>query len=110
MQPELPRLLTVPKRTGPDTGFHYPRRTCARMGFVKGQLPKCALELLGHANVVFEPDGRSPFMPGLSADKVMGGTPPPESLRVLLLTHCRHRGLRLAPDGEYFAYISRMRP
>jgi len=42
---------------------------------VKGQLSKCALELLGHANVVFEPDGRGPFTLGLSADKVMGGTP-----------------------------------
>jgi len=75
VQPELSRLLDVFKRTGPDTGFHDPRRTCARMGFVKGQHPKRALEFLGHPNVAFAPDERIRFRPGPGADNVMEGAP-----------------------------------
>jgi hypothetical protein len=75
VQFELSRLLTVPKRTGPDARFQDPRPTCARMGFMKGQHPKCALEGLGHANVAFVPDERSRFIPVLGADEIMGDTP-----------------------------------
>jgi integrase len=68
VQPELPRLLTVPKRTGPDTGFHDPRCTCARMGFVKGQHPKRVQELLGHSSVVISLDIYSHLIPGLDGE------------------------------------------
>jgi len=72
-------------RTRPDTAFRDPRHTCARMGIMKGQHTKRALAVPGNANVAFAPDGRSRFVSGLGAYKVMGA-PPPELLHVLLLT------------------------
>ena len=68
VQPELSCLLAVFKRTGPDTGFHEPRRTCARMGFVKGQHPKRVQELLGHSSVVISLDIYSHLIPGLDGE------------------------------------------
>ena len=43
------------------------------MGFMKGQQPECALELLGHPNGAFVPDKHSRDIPGLD-----GGEDPVE--------------------------------
>ena len=69
-------LLPVPKRVGPATGFRDPRRTCARMGFVKGQHPKRVQELLGHSSVAISLDIYSHLIPGLDGE----GDPMEEAL------------------------------
>ncbi len=89
-------LLRVHKRVGPATGFRDPCRTCARMGIMKGQHSERALALPGNANVAFAPDGRSRYVSGFGADKVMRGTPSGAPARATADIGC----LRLAPDGE----------
>ena len=98
---ELSRLLTVPKRTGPDAGFHDLRPTCARMGFMKGQHPKRALEVLGHANVAFVPDERSRFIPVLGTDEIMGDTPSRASARATAAPLLPSPPLRRRTGPEY---------
>ncbi len=61
-------LVPVRKRVGPATGFRDPRRTCARMGFVKGQHPKRVQELLGHSSVAISLDIYSHLIPGLDGE------------------------------------------